>query len=150
MGLETNGEDIDALGFTADGRLIVSTTGSFSVPGVSGKDEDLIAFTPTQLGETTSGVWEMYLDGSDVGLADASTEDIDAVWIDPVSSQIYLSAVGAFGVTGASGDGVDVFICAPGLLGSTSICTFGPGVYWDGSANGFAGQVIDGFDLVRQ
>jgi hypothetical protein len=46
-------------------------------------------------------------------------------------------------VIGASGDGADIFVCAPGSLGTTTSCTFG--MYWDGSANGFAGEVMDGF-----
>jgi hypothetical protein len=44
VGLTTSDEDVDALGFAPDGSLIVSTLGSFSVTGISGADEDLIAF----------------------------------------------------------------------------------------------------------
>ena len=44
-----------------------------------GKDEDVLAFTPTSLGDVTSGSWAMYFDGSDVGLAETSGEDVDAL-----------------------------------------------------------------------
>jgi hypothetical protein len=47
VGLTTSGEDIDALDFAADGRLLLSTQGSFGVSGASGADEDLVAFTAT-------------------------------------------------------------------------------------------------------
>ena len=90
----------------------------------------------------------MYFDGSDVGLSDSSSEDINGVWIDSATGEIYLSTVGSFAVEGSSGDGGDVFICVPSALGETTVCTFGPGLYWDGSANGFGGEVIDGLDVV--
>jgi hypothetical protein len=147
VGLTTDAEDIDAIDFAPDGKLILSTLGSFSVTGASGNDEDLIAFSPTSLGSTTSGTWSMYFDGSDVGLNTTSSEDITGVWIDPTNNQIYLSTVGTFSVTGVSGDGADIFICTPGSLGPTTSCTFS--MYWDGSTFGFAGEVADGIDIVK-
>jgi hypothetical protein len=147
VGLSTNNEDIDAIDFAPDGRLLISTIGTFSVTGTSGEDEDLIAFLPTSLGSTTSGTWSLYFDGSDVGLNTASSEDINGVWVDPASHQIYLTTAGAFSVAGASGDGADIFFCTPGLLGPTTSCTFS--MYWDGSAFGFAGEVADGIDIVK-
>ena len=73
VGLTTTAEDIDALGFTPDGRLVFSTIGSFAVTGASGNDEDLLAFTPASLGATTSGSWSLYFDGSDVDLNTADS-----------------------------------------------------------------------------
>lgn len=146
VGLTTDAEDIDAIGFAPDGRLVVSTRGAFSVTGVSGNDEDLIGFISTSLGSTTSGTWSWYFDGSDVGLT-VSTEDVNGVWIDPVTNKIYLTTTGAFSVTGASGDGADIFVCTPGSLGSTTSCAFS--LYWDGSAFGFAGEVADGIVIVK-
>jgi len=52
-------------------------------------------------------------------------------------------------VTGVSGDGADIFVCSPGTLGTTTTCTYGPGLYWDGSANGFAGEVMDVLEIQR-
>jgi hypothetical protein len=147
VGLSTNNEDVDAIDFAPDGRLLVSTIGAFSVTGASGEDEDLLAFSATSLGSTTSGTWSLYFDGSDVELSTSSSEDVNGVWVDPANNQIYLSALGSFSVTGASGDGADIFICTPGSLGSTTTCTFT--MYWDGSANGFAGEVTDGISIVK-
>jgi subtilisin-like proprotein convertase family protein len=145
VGLSTNSEDIDTIGFSADGKLLVSTIGSYTVSGVSGTDTDLLAFTATSLGSTTSGTWALYFDGSDVGLSNSS-EDVTGAWVSP-TSQVYLSTLGAFSVTGASGDGADIFVCTPGTLGATTSCTFS--FYWDGSANGLSGQIVDGFYIAR-
>ena len=148
VGVTADSEDIDAVGFAPDGRLVVSTRGSFSVTGASGADEDLIAFSSTSPpGSTTSGTWSWYFDGSDVALNTASSEDINGVWFDPANNQIYLTTTGVFSVTGASGDGADIFVCTPGSLGSTTTCTFN--MYWDGSAFGFAGEVADGIAIVK-
>ncbi|MCA9971721.1 MAG: hypothetical protein KC425_15960 [Anaerolineales bacterium] len=145
VGLTTSGEDIDAIEVLGDGRILISTTGSFSVSGASGTDEDLVAFTPSALGATTSGSWALYFDGSDVGLNTSSSEDVNGTWVDGSSGDIYLSTLGAFSVSGASGDGADIFVCNPGSLGSSTSCTFSP--YWDGSANGFAGEIADGIHI---
>jgi len=145
--LTTTAEDLDAIDFAPDGRLIVSTTGSFSVTGASGNDEDLLAFTPTSLGATTSGTWSIYFDGSDVGLNETTSEDINEIWIDALTNQIYLTTLGAFSVAGVNGDGSDIFICTPGTLGDTTSCTFS--AYWIGSSNGFAGEIVDGLDIIK-
>jgi len=147
VGLTTTSEDIDSLAVLADGRIVVGTVGSFSVTGASGADEDLVIFTPSFLGANTVGSWLIYFDGSDVALNTASSEDVNGLWIDPAGGSLYLSTLGAFSVTGVSGDGADIFVCAPGSLGSTTNCSFSS--YWDGSVNGFAGEVVDGMSIQR-
>ena len=146
VALTSSSEDIDAIGVTADGKLIVSTTGNFSGTGASGLDEDLFIFTATSLGANTSGSFALYFDGSDVGLNTTASEDVWGSWVDTVTGNLYLSTAGAFSVTGLSGDGADIFICS-GTLGSTTSCTFS--MYWDGSLYGYAGEVLDGFFIVR-
>lgn len=146
VGLTTSSEDLDAVHYTSDGKLILSTAGAFGVTGVSGADEDLLIFTPTSLGSTTSGSFAMHFDGSDVGLSNTQTEDVNGTWTDAATGDVYLTTLGAFSVTGVSGDGADIFICTPGSLGSTTACTFT--MYWDGSAFGFAGEVLDAFGVV--
>lgn len=140
--LSADAEDIDAFAVLPDGRLVVSTIGSASVNGVvKVLDEDLLSFTPSQLGETTSGTWALYFDGSDVGLDTTSSEDLNGVWIDASNSQLYLTTTGLFTVNGASGDGADILVCTPSSTGSDTACTFT--LYWDGSAQGFAGEITD-------
>lgn len=141
VGLSEAAENIDGLTLASDGRLLISTTGKALVPGVTAQDEDLLAFAPTSLGEETAGTWALYFDGSDVGLNSAASEDVNAVWAAP-GGDLYLSTLGAFVVNGASGDGADVFVCTPDSLGNNTSCTF-EGLYWDGSAEGWAGEVVD-------
>lgn len=147
VSLSTSNEDIDAIDFAPDGRLLISTIGAFSVTAASGEDEDLVAFSAATIGSATSGTWSLYFDGSDVALNTASSEDINGVWVDPANNQIYLTTLGAFSVPGVSGDGADIFVCTPSSLGATTTCTFS--MYWDGSAFGFAGEVADGITIVK-
>jgi serine protease AprX len=146
VGLTTTGEDVDAFDLLPDGRLLISTLDNVSVTGASGADEDLLAFTPTALGATTSGVWALYFDGSDVGLSTTANEDVNGVWID-ATGKIYLTTLGSFSVTGVSGDGSDIFVCTPGSLGNTTACTAWA-MYWDGSVNGFSGEDTDSLSII--
>ncbi|MCP4428794.1 MAG: hypothetical protein GY803_30280, partial [Chloroflexi bacterium] len=146
VGLTTNGENIRAITVLADGDLVISFVGSFSVSGASGVDEDLARFSPVTLGADTSGSWSLYFDGSDIGMG-ASSEEIEGTWIDAATGDIYLNTLGTFSVTGASGDGEDIFVCAPGSLGDNTSCVFSP--YWDGSAHGYGGEEMDGFHIVK-
>ena len=148
VGLSASSENIDALDVLQDGRILISTTGNPTVPGVTGAaDEDVLAFTPTTLGTNTSGTWSLYFDGSDVGLADTSNEDIDALDVAP-NGNIYLSTIGVFSVTGVSGDDEDVFVCTPTSLGSVTACTYSSALYFDGSLWGLSANDVDGFELL--
>jgi len=146
VGLDASYENIDAIELLADGRLLISTTGSPVVPGVSGSDEDLLAFTWTGApGENTSGTWEMYFDGSDVGL-NASKEDVVGVAVAP-NGDIYLTTEGNFDVTVVLGKNEDVFVCTPTSLGNVTACTFSPALYFVGSTWGLSGDSVDGINL---
>lgn len=145
VGLSTTAEDVNSVAVLSDGRLLLGTTGNFSVSGLSGVDEDVAIFAPTQLGETTSGSWAMHFDGSDVGLDTSTSEDVRGSWAANVSSPLYLTTDGAFAVTGASGSGSDIFVCTPGAFGAATSCTFS--IYWQGSANGMSGEIIDSLAL---
>ena len=126
VGLTTNGEDIDGLDVLDDGTIILSTQGGHRVTSVRGNDEDLLAFTPSSLGSTTSGTFARYLDGSDVGLATNSSEDLDAISINESLGVISMSTRGNFSVTGLSGTDEDLFDFTPATLGSSTSGTFAP------------------------
>jgi len=126
---------------------LLSTTGNASVTGVSAVDEDILAFTPTSLGDVTAGTWSFYFDGSDVGLADSSNEDIDAADVAP-NGNIYLSTLGDFAVPGITGADEDVFVCVPTSLGSVTACNYSPALYFDGSTWGLASNDVDAFNLL--
>ncbi|MCQ3978822.1 MAG: hypothetical protein DPW09_35815 [Anaerolineae bacterium] len=149
--LTTGGEDIDAFDVPAGAgglpSFVISTAGTARVSGLSSRNFDLLVFHPTSLGEATSGTWELYFDGADVNL-NSNNENIDATWIDQDTGEIYLNTTGAFAVNGVSGDGGDIFICAPASLGANTDCAFS--AYWDGLVNGFDSELIDGLAIVRR
>ena len=148
VGFDTSSEVIDSVSVLPDGRLLVSTTGNPSVPGLTtGRDEDVLVFSPASLGNTTSGSWALYFDGSDVGLGDSNNEDVDA--LDVLSNgDIYLSTLGDFAVNGLSGADEDVFVCMPGSIGDVTACNYSPSLYFDGSSWGLAGNDVDAFNYL--
>ena len=148
VGLSAGAENIDALEVLPDGKVLISTTGNPTVTGVTGAaDEDILAFTPTTLGNTTSGTWTIYFDGSDVGLADTSGEDVDALDV-TANGNIYLSTLNGFAVTGVSGADEDVFVCVPTSLGNTTACNYSTTLFFDGSAFGLSGNDVDAIHII--
>lgn len=153
VGLADDGEDIDAVSLAPDGRLIISTLSNYTVTVTGtvtmlGEDEDLLRFTPTSLGENTLGSWDLYFDGTRVGLT-ATNEDVQGLWINPTNNQLYLSTSGAFSmpvtITSTniiSGDGADIFICTPQALGASTSCNFS--LLWDGTPYTPSDFQIDG------
>ncbi|MEM9152554.1 MAG: cadherin repeat domain-containing protein, partial [Cyanobacteria bacterium P01_F01_bin.3] len=127
VGLTTSGEDVDGFGFAPDGRLVVSALGSVQVSGLRANDEDLLVFNETSLGTTTSGSFEQYFDGSDLGLS------IDVNGFSIGTDEIALTTQGRFNLSG--GDDSDIVRFLPSSLGSTTDGTFG-GLIFDGSAVG--------------
>ncbi len=148
VGLTSNGEDVDAVSLTANGDILISTSGGASVPGLSGiADEDLIRFTPSALGSDTSGVWSRFFDGSDVGLANSSSEDTGGAWFDEVGD-LYLTTRGTFALANVTGTGADVFGCTPLSSGEATSCGTN-NVFFDGSAFGVGGEALDGLHIIR-
>src|SRR5262249_8472275 len=131
-----------------DGRLVLSTSDNVSVVGNTA-DVDLLAFTPTSLGANTAGSWELYFDGSDVGLADSTSEDVDGLIVRPgavpgAMPTLYFSTLGKFTVPGLSGSDEDVFSFEPSSLGPDTAGSYGPGLALDGSLYGLAAFGLDG------
>lgn len=143
VGLTANDEDIDAIAVGSDGKLVISTTGAPSVTGLSSLDDsDLIKFTSTSLGSATAGTWAYYVDASDVGLT-TNNEDVDGCNI-LSTGLMSLSTLGAFSVTGVSGDGSDAFDFSATSTGSTTAGSFA--AFFDGSGAGLAAGVnVTGF-----
>jgi uncharacterized delta-60 repeat protein len=147
VGLDsTTNEKIDSLSRLPDGRLLISTNGNPSVPGLTGgKDEDMLAFTSASLGDVTSGTWSLYFDGSDVGLSETSGEDVDA--FDIAGENIFLSTQGDFSVNGLIGADEDVFVCAAGSVGEITACDYSSSLYFDGSTWGLSANGVDAFQF---
>jgi hypothetical protein len=145
VGLTQSAADVDAFELLSDGRIVISTTGTVSVSSPSARDEDLLAFTPSTLGQTTAGTFALYFDGSDVGLGD-SPEDIDAVSVD-ASGRLFLSTADVFAVPGLSGADEDVFVFNPTQLGPTTAGAYSPSLFFDGSSFGLAANDVFGIDV---
>lgn len=145
VGLTKDAHDVDAIEILPDDRILLSTTGTAVLPGVTARDEDLLAFTATSLGETTAGSYSLSLDGSDVGLGEAG-EDVDAVAVG--SGRYDLSAADAFAVPGVAGQDEDVFAFTPTLLDPPLTAgSFAPSLTFDGSSFGLDGNDVFAVDL---
>ena len=132
-GLTTAAEDIDAIAFDETGELLISVTGTYTVPGLpKGQDEDLLRRNGTIL--------ELHFDGSGEGLG---AEDIAGVDV-AANGDLYFSVMDAFNVTDASGNAADIFACKPTGPGHpTTGCTYDP--LWDSADYGF--KSFDAFDI---
>jgi hypothetical protein len=144
VGLGASGVDIDAflIDRNATGNVTsimfsveYTTSPPFTLPGgVVIDNADIVKFTPTSVGNNTSGTYQLYFDGSDVGL-DASGEDIDAFGILPdgrllISTSGNASVPGA--IVGAVVNGSDEDLLA--FSGTTGSNTAGTWIkYFDGS-----------------
>jgi uncharacterized repeat protein (TIGR01451 family) len=147
VGLTKLTENVNAIGFTPDGRLVISTNGPVHANNVNDKAQDLIVLNNGVFGWQSGGTWELYFDGSDVGLQNAH-EDIWGAWIDPTNGDIYLTTAANFSAGGISGTGDDVFVCQPSSLGATTTCSsISP--FWDGSSYGLQHRFVDGFAIQR-
>ncbi|MEM9117856.1 MAG: DVUA0089 family protein [Cyanobacteria bacterium P01_F01_bin.56] len=132
--VDLKGGNLTALSKLDSGDLLLSMSSSGSVNGVSFNNEDVLLFSPTTLGDNTSGTFELYLDGSDIALT-SKGEGITALAM--AGEQILLSSESNFRVptTGGAlkGEDVDIFSFTPTLGGSSTEGTFGPELFFDGS-----------------
>lgn len=143
--LTTEGEDIDAITFATDGRLVISTKGDVKVPGVSASDEDLLVFDATSFGEDTNGTWELYFDGSDPNHLTKVGEDIWDAWIDKTSGKLFLSLNTHLTTDAHNDEGTDIYVCIPDSPRIPINCTLHP--FWVGSTHGLSDKRIDGFAI---
>ncbi|WP_374686162.1 hypothetical protein [Promineifilum sp.] len=142
--LTTAAEDVDAIDLLPDGRLVLATVGAFGVNGLSGRADELVAFTPTTLGANTAGTWSLYFDGSDVGIK--PTANIDGVDV-AANGDIYLTTAANINLAGSVVADEDVFICRPTTLGANTGCNFEPALYFDGSAWGLGADDVDAIQI---
>jgi hypothetical protein len=68
VGLSFSTESIDGISVGPNGELFLSTAGSFFVDGFGGDNEDIVEFTPQQLGDDSSGSfgWPLFFNGNQV------------------------------------------------------------------------------------
>lgn len=147
VGLTKLTENVNAIGFTPDGRLVISTNGPVHANNVNAKAQDLIVLNNGVFGWQSGGTWELYFDGPDVGLQNGR-EDIWGAWIDAANGDIYLTTAANFSAGGVSGTGDDVFTCQPSSLGVMTACS-SISLFWDGSSYGLQHRFVDGFAIQR-
>lgn len=72
VNLETTGWDAKGAAMDETGKIYLSMRNAFSVPQLSGANEDIFIFSPSQLGRDTSGTYSasLFFDGSNYGLTD--------------------------------------------------------------------------------
>ncbi len=145
VGLDVNTEDIDAISIADNGDILISTNGSYNITGLSGNDEDILAFSPSNLGDNTTGSFSLYVDGSDVGLNDNSGEDIKGVSA-LNNGDLVFSTLGNFQVAELSGNGSDLLSFNSSSLGDNTSGSFSS--FADGTSNGFGSQVIADISIV--
>jgi hypothetical protein len=135
------GLTVDAFARLADGSLALSFTQPATVPGISGTvdDSDLVRFIPTSVGQDTAGRFELWFDGSDVGLS-TDDEDIDAVEV-LADGRIAFSTTGDLKVTGADAADEDLTAFTSSSLGAATTGTFA--VLFDGSDVGLSASEED-------
>jgi PKD repeat protein len=128
---------------SASAKIYISFKGTASVPGVGTvRDEDIVSFDPD------TNQWEMYFDGSDVGLA---STDVDAFSVRADGSIVLSVNSGSFSVAGLIGgpsgttiDDSDMIEFTPVATGNTTAGSFT--FLFDGSDVGLTtnGEDIDG------
>ena len=139
--LTTTAERIDALARKPDGTLLISTTAKATVKAgsanLNAEDEDLLAFTPSSLGNTTAGTWSLAngFDGS--LLTGMAAENVTGAWYDGATGDLYLTLTSAFTVGGVSGNQKMVLKVTPARVAS---------IYWNAPTNGY-NVAIDGLAL---
>ncbi|MGA0173905.1 MAG: hypothetical protein ACO3NL_09730, partial [Phycisphaerales bacterium] len=88
-----DGDDVGLGGMTIaaasklpDGDLVLAISGGGVLPGLvdapvgnAFTPQDLLRFTPTQLGSETSGTWTFFFDGSDVGLGSTTSFEFTGI-----------------------------------------------------------------------
>ncbi|MDQ3248774.1 MAG: Ig-like domain-containing protein, partial [Chloroflexota bacterium] len=123
VGLSTT--DLDDFVFLPGGDILLSIDKDITLAGLGAVgDEDVLRFTPTRLGSTTTGSYALYLDGSAVGLeANNDNEDIRGLDID-ANGELVISVLGAFKALGVTGGDEDLFVFHHTSLGNTTVGTW--------------------------
>jgi len=122
--------DVDAFAWLPNGHLLLSVDKDFTLNNFGPVDDaDILEFTPTALGPTTTGSYTLYFDGSDVGLNDSS-EDIDAIGF-AATGELLISVNGSFNALGVKGNDEDLFVLHNATFGTNTGGTWE--LYFDGS-----------------
>lgn len=131
-------QDVDSVGVDENGLLHLSISGSATLNGVSVAKEDIVTFDPA------TGLYAMYFDGSDVGLAAANVDTLD---LQP-DGTILIGFAAAESLPGLGSVGkADVVRFVPTALGPTTSGTFER--FFSAQQNGIPASIgLDAFHRV--
>jgi len=118
--------------------IMLSSDENSKVPGLSYRDEDIIAYN------SGTGLWSLVFDGSDVGLGNS---DVDAFAFLP-NGQLLLSVEKDFNLSGFGAvDDADILKFIPTSLGATTAGSYV--IYFDGSDVGLnsSDEDVDAIDF---
>lgn len=114
--------DLDDFAILADGSMLMSFEQPERINGMMVADADIVRFIPTTLGANTTGRFEFYFDGSDVGLT-TNAEDIDAFAVLP-NGDLLISTRGLVIVPGVIASDVALLRFTPSSLGLNTAGTW--------------------------
>ena len=132
------GADVNAFTILGDGNILMSFDSPVTVGGLSVQGADIVEFTPTSIGATTSGTFSLFFDGSDVGFS-LKKSNVDAISFTP-DGRLVISLDSNFELN-VSGGGTlagmdeDLIVFNATSLGSSTAGDFE--LYFDGSETGF-------------
>lgn len=134
------GENVKAIHRLDDGSWLLAFESTAQVDGLGNvATNDLVRFIPTSIGATTSGTFELYFDGSDVGLS-SGNESIDAVAV-LANGDIVVSTLGSGAAGGIFFADEDLIRFDPTSLGSSTSGSWS--IYLDGSDVGLTASSED-------
>ena len=139
--------NVDAFHILANGHILLSTSGSITLPNIGGiSSQDIVEFTPTSLGRNnTAGTFSMYFDGSDVGLT-TSGENIDGVSV-LSDGRVLISTTDQNTVPGLTTmEDEDVLAFTPTSLGANTAGSWS--LYFDGSDVGLSSSSNEDIDAL--
>lgn len=140
VGLARN--DVNAFQPLPDGDMLMSFNVPVTLPGAGTVDDsDIVRFSPSSLGASTSGTWTFYFDGSDVGLS-TNAEDIDSISF-TADGNLIISTLGNFRLPGLNGQDEDLIVFQ-GTLGTATSGTWS--LYFDGTDVGLTNSSEDVWD----
>ena len=144
VGLVSGYGDVDSLHVEPDGTFLISITGNRTFSGIGYVDDsDVLAFSPTSLGDNTVGTWSLYFDGSANGL-EIWQEDVNALRL--VDEALYISTL-VGGDVGFIFNKGDVLACEA-LAGPTGPCSWS--TWLNGYILGLNGYGIDGLSAAAE
>lgn len=143
VGLEH--QRIDAFDVISSNQVLLSFTDEVVIPGLGAPvaDTDIVRFTASSLGTTTSGGFELLFDGSDVGLS-AGREDIKG--IKRLSDgRLLITTNFQVDVPNLRADNEDILSFQPTSLGSNTAGEWS--IYFDGSDVDLSSADLDAVSL---